>query len=137
MQGLEELIVSEFANLMLRFFKLSIMLFFVAHWHACFFYMVGVNQWETLGDTWLYIQQLQDESIQLRYVTALYWAFTTMMSVGYGDIHPVTTKERMVSIVCMINSSIVFAYVIGDIGKMVGSFSMLAAQFRERMNYVE
>lgn len=60
-----------------------------------------------------------------------------MMSVGYGDIHPVSTKERLVTMVCMMNSSIVFAFIIGDIGKMVGSFSMLAANFRERMNYVE
>ena len=50
-----------------------------------------------------------------------------MMSVGYGDIHPNTTIEREIAMVCMIFSSGVFAYIIGDIGKMVGSFNELAA----------
>jgi hypothetical protein len=49
------------------------------------------------------------------------------MSVGYGDIHPVTTKERFVTMFCMIVSSGVFAFIIGDIGKMVGKFNELAA----------
>lgn len=30
-----------------------------------------------------------------------------------------------------------FAYIIGDIGRMVSNFNMLANHFRERMNYVE
>lgn len=50
-----------------------------------------------------------------------------MMSVGYGDIHPVTTFEREIVMICMIVSSGVFAFIIGDIGKMVGSFNELAA----------
>lgn len=67
-----------------------------------------------------------DREISYKYVTAMYWAFTTMMSVGYGDIHPITTYERMVTMACMILSSGVFAFIIGDIGKMVASFNVLA-----------
>jgi hypothetical protein len=78
-----------------------------------------------------------DASITVKYINSLYWAFTTMMSVGYGDIHPVTTKERGITMICMIASSGIFAFIIGDIGKMVSKFNELAAHFRERMIYVE
>jgi hypothetical protein len=30
-----------------------------------------------------------------------------------------------------------FAYIIGDIGRMVSNFNLLATHFKERMNYVE
>jgi Ion channel len=70
-------------------------------------------------------------------VNALYWVITTTCTVGYGDFHPVTTNERMVVMVCMIVQSGMFAYIIGDIGRMVSNFNMLATHFKERMNYVE
>ena len=33
---------------------------------------------------------------------ALWWAFTTMSTVGYGDVYPVTTGGRMVAVAMMI-----------------------------------
>jgi hypothetical protein len=60
-----------------------------------------------------------------------------MCTVGYGDFHPVTTNERIIGMVCMIISSGVFAYIIGDIGRIVSSFNVLAESFREKMLYVD
>jgi hypothetical protein len=60
-----------------------------------------------------------------------------MCSVGYGDFHPITTNERVVSIVAMLISSGIYAYIIGDIGRIVSNFNMLAAHYREKMIYVE
>ena len=90
-----------------------------------------------LGESWLIKYGIVGESTTFKYVSSLYWAFTTMTSVGYGDIHPTTVGERGVTMLCMIVSSGVFAFIIGDIGKLVGNFNVLAAQFRERMLYVE
>ena len=59
-----------------------------------------------------------------------------MCTVGYGDFHPTTTNERMLSMACMLISSGMFAFIIGDIGKIVSSFNILAESFREKMLYV-
>jgi hyperpolarization activated cyclic nucleotide-gated potassium channel 2 len=68
-----------------------------------------------------------EETIPIKYVSSLYWAITTMVSVGYGDIHPQTVNERALTIGCMIVSSGVFAFIVGDIGKLVGNYNVLAA----------
>jgi hypothetical protein len=127
MHSLEELVVSEFANLIVRFSKLSIILFFVTHWNACLFYGAGNYALSSTGHSWLSFVDIQDTSTLFKYISSLYWAFTTMMSVGYGDIHPITTYEREVAMICMLSSSMTFAFIIGDIGKLVGSFNELAA----------
>lgn len=80
---------------------------------------------------------MQDAGVIEKYVNSLYWVITTTCTVGYGDFHPVTTSERVVVMVCMLVQSGMFAYIIGDIGRMVSNFNMLATHFRERMNYVE
>lgn len=60
-----------------------------------------------------------------------------MTTCGYGDFHPNSTSERMASMCAMLISSGLFGYIIEDIGKIVSNFNILAAHFRERMNYVE
>jgi voltage-gated potassium channel len=42
-------------------------------------------------------------------VDALWWAFTTITTVGYGDKYPVTTAGRMVAVVLMIAGVGLFA----------------------------
>ena len=60
-----------------------------------------------------------------------------MTTCGYGDIHPYSTNERMSTMMAMLISSIVFGYVIAEIGRIVRNFNVLAANFREKINYVE
>lgn len=53
MKGIEQSIVSESINLILKFVKLIVMIFIIAHWIACLLYSVGENQFDTCGDSWL------------------------------------------------------------------------------------
>ena len=53
-----------------------------------------------------------------------------MATVGYGDIKPQTTEERLITILVMIVSSIIYAYVINDIGHIVSRYNMLAANYK-------
>lgn len=126
LQPLEDFIVSDYANLCVRFSKISTGLIFITHWFACILYSVGINEFETYGENWLSINNLNDVSVSEQYTNCLYWAATTMCTVGYGDNHPVTTNERIVSMIIMIIASGVFAYILGNIGRMVSNFNLLA-----------
>ena len=56
-----------------------------AHWLACLFYAVADSiKYKT--DSWISNGNLQDATIEEKYVNALYWTITTMATVGYGDL---------------------------------------------------
>ena len=121
----------------MRFLNISFFVMFISHWIACLYN--GMTQFGGDEDriSWYYLADLQDASVSEKYVNCLYWVITTTCTVGYGDLHPVNSIERVVVIFCMIIQSGTFAYIVGDIGRTVSNFNMLATHFRERMNYVE
>lgn len=59
-----------------------------------------------------------------------------MVTVGYGDITPSTTQERIYTMCAMMLASGVFAYTINSIGTIVSRYNILAGQFREKMIFV-
>lgn len=60
-----------------------------------------------------------------------------MTSCGYGDIHPTGSSERVASVIAMLMSSLIFGFIIGDVGRIVRNFNLLAAEYREKMNYID
>jgi hypothetical protein len=59
-----------------------------------------------------------------------------MITVGYGDITPKTTGERMYTMVAMIIASGMFSYTLNSIGNIVSRYNILAQNYHEKMNYV-
>ena len=102
---------------------------FIAHWVACFFWMVGSSNLDPNGSCWSRKNDLFDQPLSYQYITSLYWAFTTMVTVGYGDIAPTNTYERLYVMVAMLIASGVFAYTINSIGTIVSRYNFLAVQY--------
>ena len=46
-----------------------------------------------------------------------------MSSVGYGDIHPITSSERLATLPLIIASSGVFSFILNKIGKSVSNYN--------------
>lgn len=53
-----------------------------------------------------------------------------MITVGYGDITPVTTEERIFVIVICLLSCGVFAYSVNSIGSIIGAMTQKATNFK-------
>ncbi|CAM9919542.1 unnamed protein product, partial [Heterosigma akashiwo] len=61
---------------------------------------------------------IESSDLYSRYVAALYWAFTTMTTVGYGDVLPVSDLERVYATVIMIMGATVFGYIVGSVSTL-------------------
>lgn len=66
-----------------------------------------------MGDNFL------QQSVWIRYVTSMYWSITTLTTVGYGDLHPVNTREMIFDIFYMLFNLGLTAYLIGNMTNLV------------------
>ena len=64
----------------------------IAHIVACIWIFLAKLE-GTGPDTWIVRSGYADDTDGTVYVASLYWAFTTMSTVGYGDISARTEKE--------------------------------------------
>ena len=65
-----------------------------------------------------------------RYITSVYFAFITMITVGYGDISPVHRNEKIYTIIITLISCGVFGYSINTIGSIFQEIMMREAEFK-------
>jgi hypothetical protein len=56
-----------------------------------------------------------------KYVAALYFAVSTVATVGFGDIVAVTLREKVVALITMLIGASVFGYFMGSMSVMVQS----------------
>lgn len=59
-----------------------------------------------------------------------------MVTVGYGDISPINSDERMFAMVAMIVAAGVYSFTIKTIGQRVSEYNHLSSKFKESMLYV-
>lgn len=109
----------------------------ISHWLACSFWIAGINVLSTSDLGWIRAMNLEDVSKGEQYVNSIYWAITTMVTVGYGDINPKTTTERIYTIVNMVVAAGTYAYTINAISSMVRTYNLLAYNYREKIKYVK
>lgn len=129
---------TEFLNNFISLLKLCIWSLYVAHLCACVFHYVAIIDSYEYSETWISDFQLksEDDSLYSEYITSLYWSVTTMVTVGYGDVTPVTPHEKIVAITAMLGACCVFAYIMNSIGSIINSFNNRQTVLRQKIQAV-
>jgi hypothetical protein len=136
MYKLEEYIVTDTLSSIVDAIKLLTIILYVGHWLAWLFYFIGDYESSAEPLSWITVNKIIDSSLFTKYMTSYYWAFTTMTTVGYGDITPNTNNEMLFVMFGMIVAWGVFAYSVGSIGTIVNKSNLMTAEFRTRMLHI-
>jgi hypothetical protein len=117
---------------------------FVAHLIACMWYALGRSKCDNgdppyrntqctwIGDYW----GVDDPTTlpeSLRYTASLYWAITTMATVGYGDINTQNNYEVAFTVFAMCVGASAFGYTIGIISDRVQNAEIWVVGHRTKM----
>jgi hyperpolarization activated cyclic nucleotide-gated potassium channel 2 len=129
---IEDYIASDSIADAFQFTRLFLIICMAAHWIACWFVYITREEELTNPESWLQTMPYPVSNSEV-YVTALYFTFTTMTTVGYGDILPNSTSSRMYVTFTMILSCGIFAYTLGSIGSLVAKQNAEATVYREKV----
>ncbi|CAM9240666.1 unnamed protein product, partial [Ectocarpus fasciculatus] len=118
--------------------KMIIQIWFVAHLLCCFWHFMatGPGQTTTTSKTvnWLDVFGYDVQPVSSRYSAAFYYVITSMLAIGYGDIHATNTSEMIYAMMIMIVGSILFGAVIAQVNRLIESRNPSMKAFKYRMN---
>jgi voltage-gated potassium channel len=101
-------------------FRLGVFFFWIlliAHWIAC---------------SWIFIARFEKFAEIPTYIDSIYWCITTLTTVGYGDISPVTDLQKILTMIAMIFGVILYGYVIGNIASLLANIDVVKTRFLKR-----
>ena len=146
--SMEEFMVSRYAMAFGRVVVVILSCGFICHLMACGMagsgpgflrrYRVDMRDCDDLDDYDAHscAKSANDWSPRRRYLAALYWAMSTMTTVGYGDITPESDGERAYAMVGMVIGGGFYGYVIGIIATLVAVSDANARAYNEKMGVV-
>lgn len=102
------------------------------HVMACIFYFSARAQ--GLSEfTWVYSYTITHKPDDTKYLCSVYWAITTLATIGYGDITPKNDLERCICIVWMIFGVGFYSYTIGSLSSLISSIDSQQAVLNQRI----
>jgi len=129
---MEEKSASKASQTMVRLVQLMCLNLVLAHWLACFGASVDNNHL----DVYFEGNGITPTGVQ-KYLAAVYWAMTTLSTVGYGDILPTTDFERIYAMFAMVVGGAFYGYIIGSVTSIVADMDLNARAFSNRMDLVQ
>nr|XP_026692366.1 potassium voltage-gated channel subfamily H member 6 isoform X1 [Ciona intestinalis] len=126
----------------------------IAHWLACIWYAIGNMERPHLKDNigWLdnlgfqlhkpyhnsyangtMVASSRGPSTKDKYITALYFTFSSLTSVGFGNVSPNTNNEKIFSICVMLIGALMYASIFGNVSAIIQRLYSGTARYHTQM----
>nr|XP_012139354.1 PREDICTED: potassium voltage-gated channel subfamily H member 2 isoform X2 [Megachile rotundata] len=118
----------------------------IAHWMACIWYAIGNAERPTLKSKVGWLDILANDTHQFyshnntggpskksRYITALYFTFSSLTSVGFGNVAPNTDAEKIFTIIVMLIGSLMYASIFGNVSAIIQRLYSGTARYHTQM----
>ncbi|XP_066943829.1 potassium voltage-gated channel unc-103 isoform X25 [Macrobrachium rosenbergii] len=122
----------------------------IAHWLACIWYAIGNAERPGLPHKigWLdhlanathqyyYSNNTGGPSLRAKYVTALYFTFSSLTSVGFGNVAPNTDAEKIFTILVMLIGSLMYASIFGNVSAIIQRLYAGTARYHTQLMRVK
>ncbi|KAG9448016.1 hypothetical protein H6P81_014144 [Aristolochia fimbriata] len=112
--------------------KLVSVTLFAVHCGGCFNYLIA-DRYPDPKKTWIgaVMPDFKEQSLWVRYVTAMYWSITTLSTTGYGDLHAENPREMLFILFYMLFNLGLTAYLIGNMTNLVVHGTSRTRNFRD------
>jgi CRP-like cAMP-binding protein len=107
------------------------------HILACLWIFIGVYFLYDSYNNWIMQSNLQDLGSSDLYITGLYWCVTTLATVGYGDIHPFNTTERLYATGVMMIGIFIYSYIIGSLTNLLANLDSRKAKLTKKLETLD
>lgn len=108
----------------------------LVHILACFWVFIGKFDQDISDKNWIYMTKMQDFGDWQIYLAAVYWATTTLTTVGYGDIKAYNNKERIMACLSMIIGIFLYSYIIGSLTNLLSNLDVREAKLTRKLDIV-
>ncbi|EAR98950.2 cyclic nucleotide-binding domain protein (macronuclear) [Tetrahymena thermophila SB210] len=112
-----------------QIFKLIFLVMVLAHLNGCIFHQVAKN----VDESWVTKNNLKTADWYELYINSVYFSFITMVTVGYGDITPVSIQEKVFVIFMVVYSCGFFGYIVSSIGNIFTQRAQIQANYKRQL----
>lgn len=112
-----------------------IMTFLIVHITSCFWFFL--NKIEDYNHGWIFNNNFQDKSDFELYLISFYWSCYTLFTIGFGDIKPSSTVEKIVVIMWIVYGAFFYSYTFGNLKTIIQSFDRKQVIINSKLKKIE
>jgi hypothetical protein len=133
--GVDELNLS---SALQRFLAFVLSFIIISHMLACIWIFIGKSDYPS----WLltlennHENSLDKSNLEI-YITSLYFHWTTIFTIGYGDIISYNTNERIYNSLLMFIGVLIYSFAVSSVGTIITKYDSITEKYYKRIETLE